>query len=169
MYIYIITHPKFPGWIKLGRTNNINIRLSHYQTCCPDRDYRIEFKLKTKYTYNIENYFENSIKNNGYEWFKCSVEFAIYKINDILKEIELNPYYFGQNENKNKSICKKRHWGSNSKYNFITDGKYFNSMLALIKYTKISRIALLKEIKKDNKHGTVYNIDGYEIIMKRLK
>lgn len=79
-YIYIIEHPKFKGWIKLGRTVNLKSRLDGYQTGCPFREYKMVYN---KYIPNsilvttIENYFKLNIHNNGFEWFECTVENAI--------------------------------------------------------------------------------------------
>lgn len=85
-YIYIIVHPKFEGWIKLGRTVDLKKRLDGYQTGCPFRDYKIvysKFIPNTITVTNIENYFKTTVHNNGFEWFNISVEDAISIIENL--------------------------------------------------------------------------------------
>lgn len=86
IYIYIITHPKFKGWIKLGRTTNLLKRLDSYQTGCPYRKYYIEYSKLVDYNEInlIENYFRIKVSSNGFEWYKCSVKYAINLIEDII-------------------------------------------------------------------------------------
>ena len=79
-YIYIVIHPKFKGWVKIGRTTNCLERLRQYQTGCPLRDYKMVYQkfIPNSITVtNIENYFKINIHNNGFEWYKCTVETAI--------------------------------------------------------------------------------------------
>lgn len=77
MYIYIITHPNYSDWVKVGITKDIYKRFNNYQTYCPYRHFKLEFNLITNRAAEIESYFKHNIKNNGYEWFNCSVEYAI--------------------------------------------------------------------------------------------
>ena len=42
-YVYLITNPAWPEWIKVGGAVDINDRLRSYQTSCPLRDYQIEY------------------------------------------------------------------------------------------------------------------------------
>jgi hypothetical protein len=88
LYLYIVNHPKFDqDWIKLGRTVNLDIRLKGYQTGCPFREYKLLYsKLLPEDTVTmIENYFSAYVQNNGFEWFKCSLEEAIKHINEIIE------------------------------------------------------------------------------------
>lgn len=82
-YIYIITHPAFTGWIKVGRTTWPKERLVNYQTGCPDRAYQMVYKLVTTEVRAIESYFRSYIESNGCEWFKCTVDKAIEIIESI--------------------------------------------------------------------------------------
>lgn len=86
LYIYVIIHPKFEGWIKLGRTINLANRLRSYQTNCPNREYSYVY---TKFTSlenvcKIENYFKTNVYNNGWEWFKIDIKKAIETIEIII-------------------------------------------------------------------------------------
>jgi len=42
-WVYIMTHPSFPGSCKVGITNNVRTRLFQYQVGCPIRAYRLEY------------------------------------------------------------------------------------------------------------------------------
>jgi hypothetical protein len=139
MYIYIVTHPKFDGWIKLGRSIDPEKRLRDYQTNCPDNGFKLEYKIETKYYYNIETYFENFVQSNTREWFQCSVDFARNKINEILDQIIKEPDYlkkgehfedgilYVQKKNKRPIICY-----------YIVDDIRFDSIRELSNYTGIT-------------------------------
>lgn len=104
MYIYIITHPKFEGWIKLGRTNNLQNRLNSYQTGCPNREYKIDYfkEVNIDQAYSIEKHFNTFIKNNGYEWFNISIEEGINTINTVI-ENKISYIKF-----EDRYVCKKK-------------------------------------------------------------
>jgi predicted GIY-YIG superfamily endonuclease len=44
-YLYIISNPAYKGWCKVGITEDINKRLSTYQTGDPFRSYKVEYIL----------------------------------------------------------------------------------------------------------------------------
>ncbi|MFA5207370.1 MAG: GIY-YIG nuclease family protein [Candidatus Paceibacterota bacterium] len=106
LYIYIITHPKFEDWIKLGRTVNLKNRLDSYNTGCPLRKYKYSYtkQLTPEQVYSIEYHFKINIYNNGFEWFKCSVQEAILLIEKIINE---NIVYKNATE-KNKELSKAK-------------------------------------------------------------
>jgi hypothetical protein len=75
-YIYIITNKSFPGWIKIGVTEDIKSRLRTYQTSSPLRNYKIEYYIEHPDCYSAEkdihkqmNHFARNKKN---EWFEIS-------------------------------------------------------------------------------------------------
>jgi len=161
MYIYIISHPKFEGWIKLGRAINPQKRLDSFQTNCPNRSFKLEYFKETEYYFNIETYFNNQIIGNGYEWYKIKVKDAINIINNILDELKVNPDYYCKGDNyKNSSYFKQNRY-CRVKYNFIVDGKKFKGFPELSKYTNISSERLRKQFK--DQYGYSFEIDGYEI------
>lgn len=82
-YIYIICNPAWKDYIKLGRTKNINYRLSQYQIGSPFKDYEIYFSCYTTDLAAIEYYFSNNIEGN-YEWFKIDKDKAVDIINNII-------------------------------------------------------------------------------------
>ena len=72
MFVYIIIHPAYPGWVKIGRSIQPKKRLENYQIYDPGRSYVIYFKRKTNKIAKIERFFVNHIESNGHEWFKIS-------------------------------------------------------------------------------------------------
>jgi hypothetical protein len=85
-FIYIIIHPKFDGWIKLGRTTDLKNRLTSYQTGCPFREYELIYNKyvgKVQDVAEIENYFKTNIHNNGFEWYECTIAEAIETIEKL--------------------------------------------------------------------------------------
>ncbi len=53
-YIYIITNKSFPGWVKIGVTEDIKSRLRTYQTSSPLRNYKIEYYIHHPDCYGAE-------------------------------------------------------------------------------------------------------------------
>jgi len=90
-YVYAITNPAWPEWIKIGKAIDAEDRLSSYQTSSPMRNYKLVYSvhfddrnaaekkahilaaLKTAHPWN---------KHDNGEWFKLTEQQAI----EILKE-----------------------------------------------------------------------------------
>jgi hypothetical protein len=160
MYIYIITHPKFEGWIKLGRAKSIDNRLNGYQCYCPDRNFKLEYKIKTEYCYNIETYFDNFIEGNKREWYKCSVNFAIEKIHWLLDEISKNPNYFKKGKDCEDGIVYVQKKSKRSVlFTYLVGDIPFDSIRELGNYTGISQRRLHQELK----NKTEIQIDDFKI------
>jgi hypothetical protein len=166
MYVYIITHPKFEGWIKLGRTIKIKERLNAYQTCCPNREFKLEYFIKTNYPDRIERYFSKNIKGNGFEWFLCSIDEAISIIEQQINLIDKNDAYL-KPISRNKYIKKlKKEYGSNNhniKYDYIIDEIIFNSVVDLCNYIGVDTKMFYRECKFI-RNGNVIEINNYRII-----
>ena len=82
-YIYILTNPSYPEYVKIGKSVKLGMRLSTYNTGSPFRDYKYEFVLETEKTSEIESYFNNNFKSNN-EWYKMSKEDAKRSIIDLI-------------------------------------------------------------------------------------
>lgn len=164
MYIYVITHPKFKGWIKLGRTTDVEKRLNEYQTNCPDRAFKIEFKLKTEYVYNIENYFDNYILNNGYEWYNCDAIEAINIINKILDRIKVNPNYLKKVEKKTEIPLMMKKYHKDILYDYIIDDIIFHNLRELSIYVGVGYTKLTRIITKLN---IPFEINGFKVIKQK--
>jgi len=54
-YVYIISNCNFPGYYKVGVTNDIKSRLRTYQTASPLRNYKIEYYVQHPDCYEAES------------------------------------------------------------------------------------------------------------------
>jgi len=131
-YIYIITNPSYPGWIKIGRSINPEKRLNSYQTNSPFRDYKMPYKVSTKYATKIEIYISTILKNNGYEWYKCDVKKGIKIIKEIIELLKKDPKIID-------NVTRKNMPGYKYKYTYIVNNKKFNSINELSEYLNIDK------------------------------
>ena len=87
-YVYIISHPKYPGVFKVGIAKDLKKRMSSYQTSDPDRLYKLVYSYLTEKYKDIEHHihtkFDRKIIKEGNkkdEWVKGNLQ-------DIIDEIE---------------------------------------------------------------------------------
>ena len=80
-YIYIISNPSFQGWFKIGRTKDPDTRLRCYQTCSPNRDYKMDYLLRVKDATPHEKYFSDKCRG---EWIQSD----LYSLIKIIEAIE---------------------------------------------------------------------------------
>ncbi len=71
-YVYVISHPAYPGEYKVGISKNWKSQLNSYQTSDPDRQYRIEFKIETPYFRETEKHIHD-IFPNKHEWMQAEL------------------------------------------------------------------------------------------------
>ena len=79
-YVYVITNPAWPEWVKIGMAIDADDRCNGYQTSSPFRDYVLEHMIVTKDRRKAEaqaHFAAGKLASskNG-EWFKLSVEEA---------------------------------------------------------------------------------------------
>lgn len=84
-HIYVITHPLFEGWVKIGRSKNVKDRLMHYQTGCPHRMYEIYYSTPVPDPLIVEQYMNNNFTHKG-EWFNIHPEVAKQHIEKSLRD-----------------------------------------------------------------------------------
>ena len=77
-YVYAITNPAFPGWVKVGQSHEPDRRLASYWTADPYRDYQMPFRKRFQDRKNAEKKVHDALKNitsdwNG-EWFRLNLE-----------------------------------------------------------------------------------------------
>jgi predicted GIY-YIG superfamily endonuclease len=89
-YLYIVTNVAFPGWVKIGITTNLNNRLHLYQTCDPQRGYKLVYSLYHPAYQEAEKKikeamkpFDKSIKN---EWFEVDLTVARIRLEEQLSD-----------------------------------------------------------------------------------
>ena len=96
-YIYLISNPAFPQYLKVGITEDISARLSQYQTADPKRSYKIEYYIKhSKYKIaerkikEMMKYFATDTIQRG-EWFKIPKHMAISRLDETLDDYNNDP------------------------------------------------------------------------------
>lgn len=89
-FLYIITNPSFPDWVKIGTTTNFKTRLQAYQTSSPFRNYKVEFLLEHPDYIQAEKRIQATMKmfclERKKEWFKVDLSVARSRIEADLNE-----------------------------------------------------------------------------------
>ena len=86
-YVYIISHPKYPGEFKVGIAKDCDARLNSYQTSDPDRTYKLEYSYLTHNFRELEKYIHAKF-NNKHEWVTGNLK-------DIINEIKSYDKHLG--------------------------------------------------------------------------
>ncbi|MYF20246.1 MAG: hypothetical protein F4218_06425 [Synechococcus sp. SB0677_bin_5] len=81
-FVYVISHPSYPGEYKIGIARNWKSRLNAYQTSDPDRQYEIEFRLETPRFRETERYIHDLFPNK-HEWVQGDLQEIITEIRDF--------------------------------------------------------------------------------------
>ena len=88
-YVYVITNPAWPDWVKVGMAIDAQDRLNSYQTSSPLRDYELKYSVYCKDRRKAERKAHKSVEaicvDRKGEWFQLTVEDAVECISDILK------------------------------------------------------------------------------------
>ena len=79
-FVYIITNPAYPGYVKVGKALNVFNRFKGYQTYSPHRNYKLEGYEFFSNRKSAEKMVQNLLKGEQGvaegEWFEVSVERA---------------------------------------------------------------------------------------------
>ena len=78
-YVYVVSHPNYPGEYKVGIAKNWKSRLNSFQTSDPERQYKMEFKMETPWFRETERYIHDKF-DNKHEWVAGNKD-------DIINEI----------------------------------------------------------------------------------
>lgn len=81
-YVYAITNPAFPGWIKIGASCDAETRLNQYQTYSPYRDYALVKYVMCMDYISLEDKVLRQFSERSNEWVKASIE----EVKQILEE-----------------------------------------------------------------------------------
>lgn len=85
-YVYIISNPAHPGWLKVGVTEDINARLHTYQTSDPQRAYKVEYYIPHPDPLTAEKKIKEMMKmfakSQRNEWFECDLQMAIVRLQE---------------------------------------------------------------------------------------
>lgn len=89
-YVYAITNPAWPEWVKIGMAIDADDRCNGYQTSSPFRDYSLEHVVVSNNRREAEAQAHKAAakiaEESRGEWFKISIEQA----KDILNKISVN-------------------------------------------------------------------------------
>ena len=89
-YVYVITNPAWPEWVKIGMAIDAEDRLNGYQTSSPMRDYQLVHAIPTPDRSRAERVAHKAAALCGErqgEWFKIATEEAVTILQHI-KETE---------------------------------------------------------------------------------
>ncbi len=87
-FVYVITHPSWPGYVKIGRAFDPEERLKGYQTGCPLRQYKLNYAVYFHDCFHAEQEIHARLdvcRAEG-EWFHTSAAIAANHI-DNLREL----------------------------------------------------------------------------------
>jgi len=91
-YVYAITNPAWPGWVKIGMAIDANDRCNGYQTSSPFRDYSLEHMVlsnnRRKAEAQAHKAAAKTAKEVRGEWFKIDIEQAKTILNNITTDLE---------------------------------------------------------------------------------
>jgi len=91
-YVYAITNPAWPEWVKIGMAVDADDRCNGYQTSSPFRDYKVEHVVVTSNRRAAEAEAHKSAariaKETRGEWFKLDIEQAKIILNNITIELK---------------------------------------------------------------------------------
>jgi len=91
-YVYAITNPAWPEWVKIGMAIDADDRCNGYQTSSPFRDYKIEHVVVTNNRRAAEAEAHKAAtkmaKEVRGEWFKLDIEQAKTILNNITIDLE---------------------------------------------------------------------------------
>ena len=83
-WLYVITNPKWPEWVKIGKTRNLSKRLSSYNTGSPISQFFYQYRYHRFHenAREIEHKLHSEMRDDSRrgdtnEWYKMSIEEAI--------------------------------------------------------------------------------------------
>ncbi len=89
-FVYVISHPEYPGEYKVGIAKNWKSRLNSYQTSDPDRRYKVELTHLTPYFRETEKYV-HTLFPNKHEWVQADLKEIIQAIETCQPNDFVNP------------------------------------------------------------------------------
>lgn len=71
-FVYVIKHPAFPGYVKIGRAFDPDGRLTSFQTGCPTRSYELHYAAYFENCYAAEKFIHETLADYRAEgeWFR---------------------------------------------------------------------------------------------------
>lgn len=80
--VYAMTHPKHPGFVKVGMAASMRDRLGSYNAGCPDRAYKLEIAVRVPDRVVAERRAHEMLAlfHHSHEWFACPVDIAVQAV-----------------------------------------------------------------------------------------
>ena len=89
-YVYVLSNPAWPGWVKVGMAVDAQDRCGSYQTSSPFRDYTLHCSVlcsdRRKDEQIAHTHLEVIASERRGEWFQVPVDQAQASITGILKQ-----------------------------------------------------------------------------------
>ena len=86
-YVYIISNPAFDGWLKVGKTTDLDNRLSVYNSGSPF-DYQVEFLIPLEDDTLVHWELDDQGIERKREWFKCDLDTARTAVLKVKADVE---------------------------------------------------------------------------------
>jgi hypothetical protein len=91
-FLYLISNDAFPGYVKVGITEDISSRLRTYQTSDPRRKYKVEsyifhpdVRAAEKQIKELMKPFAKRVRN---EWYEIDLHMAVPRLQETLADRE---------------------------------------------------------------------------------
>ena len=86
--IYLLENPAWPGWYKVGYSDNWYSRKSAYQTGCPLKDYEEAYRFEHVYAKPVEKLYHIYKGRKNGEWVNESLDQIIEQLELLFIEYE---------------------------------------------------------------------------------
>lgn len=91
-YLYIVTNEAFPGFVKVGCTDDLQSRLRAYQTSDPKRAYKLVFNIAHPDCFAAEKRIQESMRHFAFsqknEWYEIPLHMAISRLEEEVDDYQ---------------------------------------------------------------------------------
>jgi hypothetical protein len=88
-FVYLVTNPAWPGYVKAGAAKTLKGRLADFQTASPHRDFTLRSAILFKDRFEAEGKFKRRMRGfrvKGTEWFHLHPDDANAALVSILEK-----------------------------------------------------------------------------------
>lgn len=91
-YLYIVTNDAFPGFVKVGCTEDLDARLRSYQTSDPKRGYKMVFNIPHPDCIPAEKRIREAMRHFALsqrnEWYEIPLHMAISRLEEEVENCD---------------------------------------------------------------------------------